>query len=375
MGLFCLLYLIFVLYLYKKASIQKVRSNKFIIIPGKAMLAIALFSLLVGLRYNDTTVDPDFMGYWDLAKYGLSDIRLQREYDRFELIPRLLYDILFAYKLPPSVWFIVMGAVFAFFPTIAAVRINKRNLPVIIGGLLLLYLPFAMNGIRQGAAIAIFLCAITYIEEKNWKIFFILMAIAFGFHQSSIIWASVYLFAYFNWRRRAKFYYFVIGGVVIVVFGALSFFLQNFGIVLTAMGQEGAVQAYGVDFMVTEDDGSGFGVVMRYIRWFLLLVYIPLIAKKDSDNRLYIIFAIFIIGAVMDVFSMYSILLSRVALYPKISELLLYPYLFDYIRKNEYNMKEKVPVTLMKVIMFLQVTFLTYVLYSYLDRWHFVNIL
>ena len=90
------------------------------------------------------------------------------------------------------------------------------------------------------------------------------------------------------------------------------------------------------------------------------MYYVPKIAKVNENHGLFCTYALFVMGVVMDLFSMHSIILARIAFYPKITELLLYPYLFSY--NNAF----------IKIIATLQVLFLTYVLYGYLDKWQFV---
>ena len=354
-GFLCLIVLIFTTALFRSAGKYSDTKGYALKMP-QTILGVVVFSFLVGLRYNPV-VDPDFLGYWGVAEYGSSFY----EYDRIEILPRLLADVVHLFHWPPSAWFILMGGILAFFSLFAACRIRNRFMPIVFYGLMLLYLSFDMNVMRQGVAISVFLCAVTYIGERNWKKYLLFVALAYCFHKSSIIWSVSYFLTFLNWREKPLRYIVVIVLCSALAFKAFDYVLQNFGFVFTLLGKEQITNMADLDLMMMDKKGSGLGVIIRYIRWGVLLYFIPKIAKNSEDHGLFCIFILFVIGVVMDIFSMYSIILSRIAFYPQITELLLYPYVFIYKKS-----------TLIKFIAIFQVLFLTYVLYGYLDKWQFV---
>lgn len=361
MGLFCVIFLIIIVFLFQIASIQADKRQSTIFKQPFAVLGIILFSLLVGLRYNPV-VDLDFMNYWWVAQYGSKFY----EYDRFEFFPRLLADIVRYFEFSPSAWFIMMGALLISFTAFAAERISRKFVPYTIAGLFLLFLSFDMNVMRQGLALSVFLCAITYIDERRWAKFVFFMLIAYGFHRSSIIWCPIYLFAYVDWSKKTIVKFVLIAIGMVSVFSLLSYVVENIGFVFRLINMESKLEDFeNISSINFEEKGSGIGVVLRYVRWMFLVIYIPRIASLHIDSqRLRIIFSLFIIGAVSDFFAMYSVYLSRVGIYPQITELLLYPYLIDYMKR--YNKS----ISLLWINYVLQVSFLLLALYLYLDKWN-----
>lgn len=356
MGFICLIILINSFLLIRIVS-NSSNSKGYAITRPLAVCGMLLFSLLVGFRYN-MGVDKDFINYWNVAQYG-SDYH---EYHRFEVIPKLFADIVHYLNMPASAWFILMGASLIYFTLFSACRISNRFMPYVFCGLLLIYLSFDMNVMRQGVALSIFLCAVTYIGEKNWKKFILFMILAFGFHKSSIIWSLSYLLAFLNWEKHSfKIFVFLAAGSALI-FKALDYLIPYLSFIISALGQGEISTLSDMDLLMMDEKGSGIGVIIRYIRWGVLLYFIPKIAKKYNDNQLYCLYALFIMGVVFDVFSMYSIILSRIALYPQVTELLLYPYVLRSCKN-----------ALIKIIAFFQILFLTYVLYQYLDNWQFVT--
>lgn len=354
-GVFCLLILIICVSLFNiesKAPDNLGNATSRIV----SYLGILVFALLVGLRYNPE-VDPDFLNYWYVAQYGSE----YHEYHRFEIFPRLIAYLVQHFHLPPSAWFIVMGAILAYFTLFAACRLRNRFMPYVFSGLVLLYLSFDMNVMRQGIAISVFLCAITYIGERNWKKFLLFMIIAFCFHKTSIIWSFSYFLTYINWERRPILYFGLVAILSALAFKFLDLIIPKLGVIFSILGRGQVSELSDLNLMIMEERGTGFGVILRYIRWFFLLCYIPKIAMDSHDRSLLCIYALFVMGVIMDTYSMYSIILSRVAIYPKISELLLYPYIFTCCRNS-----------FVKVIMYIQVILMTYVLYNYLNSWNFV---
>ncbi len=322
--------------------------------------AIIIFGFWVGLRYNPD-IDPDFMNYWDVAQYGESF----HEYDRFEFFPQKIAYCVYHLGLSPSWFFITMGCILISFTVWAAVRLKDSYIPFIFYGLILFYLKFDMNGMRQGVAMSIFLCSLTFIQEKKWKMYFLLIILAFGFHRSVVVWAPVYFLTFINWNRNSKKMLLLIILLMTMSVFSLLWLIQEFSFIFVLMNMSNKVSGGDIDFIENETVSSGIGVILNYIRWAILLYYIPRIASKTHNNNLYIFLGIFLMGAVLYTFGKETIYLSRVALYPQIAELLMYPYLFEYFFKVKKNI-------LMQSLLVFQVIAFTYANCDYFAGWNFV---
>lgn len=364
MTVFCILITLLITFVLRRSSsiASNNRQNAFYNVP--TIFAMVLFSLFVGLRYNPV-IDPDFLGYWMVAEEGDSCF----EYYRFEPLPRFLASMLLLFNMPPSAWFIVMGFFLISFTLFAASRQKYPCYHIVFLFFVILYLSHNMNIVRQGVALSAFLCAVTYISERNWKKYLLFMVIAFGFHKSAILWLPLYLLSYLDWDKDIVTKYLLIFiGITGVMMGFL-FVVQKFTFIFELINMASALEAVETnDMMENETVGSGIGIVLRYVRWVILIFVVPRVALQTHDRNLMILFAIFIIGFVMDIFTMYFILTSRIALYPKIIEILLYVYLFKPAILNHH-----IPV--MKVIrpvLYIQILAMTYSLCNYFAEWNFV---
>lgn len=362
MAIFCLTIFVFVSFLFSLSGKYAVKYSGQPLLNKFTIGGIILFSLWVGLRYNPD-IDPDFLNYWYVAQYGDGFY----EYDRFEIIPRLLADINLWLGWGPSGWFIMMGALLAYFTIFAAHRLNPRYIAPAFVGMVLIYLSFDMNVMRQGVALSVFLCALTYIKDRNWKMYLLFMAIAFGFHRSSIIWSPVYLLTYISWAERVKWKYFLFLGGMFFAMSFLVILIQRFSFVFALMNKE-INSASDIDFIEAENVSSGFGVVLKYTRWLLLAYFIPKVAKAINNEELHIYLVLFLMGVVMDPFGMNTILIQRVSYYPLVIEILLYPYIIDYCRINARSR------SFIKPILTIQVLLLTYVISGYFSKWAFVSL-
>ena len=360
MAIFCLTIFVFVSFLFSLSGKYAVKYSGQPLLNKFTIGGIILFSLWVGLRYNPD-IDPDFLNYWYVAQYGDGFY----EYDRFEIIPRLLADINLWLGWGPSGWFIMMGALLAYFTLFAAHRLNPRFIAPAFVGMVLIYLSFDMNVMRQGVALSVFLCALTYIKDRNWKMYLLFMSIAFGFHRSSIIWSPIYLLTYLDWSRKIKWKFVIIEGGMLLAMSFLLILIQRFSFIFAMMNRE-INSATDIDFIEVENVRSGFGVVLKIVRWSLLAYYIPKIAKSVGDESLYILLAIVLMGVVMEPFGLNTIFIQRVSFYPQIVEILLYPYLLQYCK---FNFRAKF---IIKPVMIMQVLLLTYVFSGYLSKWAFV---
>ena len=116
--------------------------------------------------------------------------------------------------------------------------------------------------------------------------------------------------------------------------------------------------------------GSGFGIILRYIRWLFICIYLPRIIKNHPNkSELRILFLIFIFGMTMDPFTMFEIGFSRIALYPKIVELLLLPYLVEYCKQRRKGYQ------LLLFILISQMVIQGYLIGVYFSEWEVVDIM
>lgn len=363
MLIICILIILFLTFLFYYGSSKSLVNGKSLLYQGSIILAIILFSLLVGLRYNNG-VDMDFKSYCEIVKLGDKHYY----YNHLELLPKLFVDIVHRFTLPAYSWFIMMGASLIFFLVFALRNEYKKYIAWAFIWFVLLHFSFAMNVMRQGVALTAFLCAVTCIPNRKWKEYILFVGIAFCFHRTSIIWSPLYLLTYLDWENKHWRYYSLLAISVVVIFGALSFFITKLSFVFDIMNMTDKIK--NVKVVGRAEDiviGSGLGILLRYIRWGAVFITSLIIARINNDRSLYILLGIFLIGIVMNPFSMLNIAAGRVGLYLQITEILIYPYIYDSVDKLKYGI-------LLKLLMIIQLLVLSYQSIIYLSKWNFVKL-
>lgn len=359
----CIPIILFITFLFYYGSSKSLVNGKSLLFQGSTILAIILFSLLVGLRYNNV-IDADFESYCLIVELG----EKHYYYNHIEFFPRLIIDIVNRFSFPVYYWFITMGTSLIYFLVLALRNEYKKHIAWVFLWFVLLYLSFTMNVMRQGVALTAYLCAITCVPNRKWKEYILFVGIAFCFHRTSIIWSPLYLLTYLDWENKHWRYYSLLAISVVVVFGALSIFITKLSFVFDIMNMSDKIENV-KDVGRAEDIeiGSGLGILFRYIRWGAVFITSLIIARINNDRSLYILLGIFLIGIVMNPFSMLNIAAGRVGLYLQIIEILIYPYIYGSVNKLKYGV-------LLKILMIIQLMVLTGQSVVYFSKWNFIKL-
>lgn len=164
--------------------------------------------------------------------------------------------------------------------------------------------------IRAGVAYAILLLGVKYIQEKDWKRYFLVVFVAYLFHHSAIIAIPLYFFC--NWIKiKPKI---IVGGLVIAWIigaffqGVIHNFIEdnaedlNIGARYTQAGGEGAMT-----------ESAGILNPMIYFQIFLLLAYTFLEKRIAPMTKYYyaIRSSYFYSTLILIVFCSYKVLSGR----------------------------------------------------------------
>ena len=357
MAFFCLTItvIVYLLFLLSEKSIKQKQISSFLMIIG-----IIVLTLFIGLRDNPD-IDIDFQSYQQIILQGSSHYY----YEHIELLPRLYINIIHNFGLPYFWWFIMMAFSLSLPFLILAKKTDVHKISIVYLGFIFLYFSFSMNCVRQGVAMMYFLCAVTYLQENYRKYFILFLIIAFCFHKSSILWSVLLLLSYFrldSFKSKKIFIFILITALFCL---SLSFAISNISHILTYIGYGDKINnaiAQTKDIEI----GSGLGILFRYIRWLLLLIFIPIISEHYNKRFLMQLYLIFIIGMCLDIVTMRTIILNRIALYPQMVELLLYPYLIDYTAKLS-----KGRFLIIRPVLFIQFLILVFSISKYFSAWNF----
>ena len=182
-------------------SLSEKRSNRFLIF----LIASIPLILTAGLRYM---VGTDYVGYLDIfndAKRG----RIDSEY-----LYTLINKAVVALDLDYHYVLLICGAVFCI-PIFY--QIDKDSPYPVLSVFLLFatrYYFAYLNIMRQLCACAILLVSLQYVEKRKLIPFLICVAIAFGFHTTSIIFLIVYWLPYQKITRIKAIYIAVIAALL-----------------------------------------------------------------------------------------------------------------------------------------------------------------
>lgn len=196
------------------------------------------------------------------------------------------------------------------------------------------FLPYGVNGIRNGMATSLFILAISY-NQKNFKLMVVFFILSFSFHNSMLLPFVAFICSKFMLDTKKYYFFYILaialsismGGIWENIFASLGFGDERFSAYLTASSDSGkfAYSGFRYDFLLyslapiilsifykfksgyesviydrilhTYIITNGFWVMIiranfsnrfAYLSWFLMAVVViyPLLDKKIWSNQL-----------------------------------------------------------------------------------------
>lgn len=216
---------------------------------------------------------------------------------------------------------------------ITAIKCRNYSSPVIF--FLLYYLIFyqeSLSIVRQSIAISFSMLAFVFYLERKLKLYFCLMAIAFGFHSTVIITLLYplilkYLKKYPLNENNMKFSFFIILGVLVVV---------NLNFLLMFLINAGVLNMKYLIYTAQSDAFKGGLGVTNFIIKIVIIFFIYCFRKKHKSSIFYD-FA-FVVSILDLIFCLCALLvepLDRFSLYPRTMLCITLPILFDICKKDK----------------------------------------
>lgn len=324
-------------------------------LPCHYCVCVFIFILVSGIRWD---VGVDYMSYLEdyLAMQNGSFVERVRGIEPgYLFISQLCAKLGFHY----SVYFAVL-AFFEIYFVLLAFRNDRKIVPillvlVVMGG----YYFSWMNGIRQNIVACSFVFACKYIVDRNWKAYFIWVAIAYTMHTSALLLIPFY-FLIFDKTIWNKTWVNIGLFIACVVIGMTPTFVDN----LTRL--EGLLSFIGYDYysdmMSDITDSSNFRSynigprmivnICTYITCILLYGKVRLWVNSEKFDFMFKLFFIGICGYYLFVNT--SGLFLRPMYYFQIFALPLTAYTLCY-----FKMKRKNIMYLSLIIISLSFTFLS----------------
>lgn len=295
--------------------------------------AVALI-LLAGIRDG---VGTDFSTYRDIW-YGIPrlDTLLMDGSSYNYLEPGFVYFSAFIKILSkdPAAFFTSMAALTIFLIVIAINRLkNIDRVAAMLIFFSVFYMPYIFNGMRQAVAMAFFLLAITFYEGRSgfFKVT-VIAAISSLFHLTGII----SLFSYLIFKIRLNIVFFFVAGTTL----AISLYVLNIPTLIFSAVFPGKVETYLVQF---SESTTPTQLALR------LIVLAPLLffTTKLKGNKFFQgLMRIYLVGFFVYIsFYDYNMLTTRVNMFVRVLEMILYPMAIHYSK----NLTTKILIALFVV--------------------------
>lgn len=212
---------------------------------------------------------------------------------------------------------------------------NKCDISLSMATYLFMFFPFTFNIIRQSLAFSICLLAITYLLDKNYKRYIILVLVASLFHSSALI-ILPFIIVPLNSKNNKNIIKYIIFTILLIISILLCYkFFSNISIFRKYLGYYATVSFSNLQFI---------GLI-SYVPFIILILFFYKSIKKDY--YLSSLSGLFISGILLE-FLFSSSEVSRSGLYLLVSNMLLMPSLF-------YNVKNRFSKA---VLNFLYITFM-----------------
>lgn len=312
---------------YAKYSVDRLE------LAGKEPIEKSLFFtifiiLFVGLRPN-SPVFADGPGYWA----GILDHRWENrslEDVFYQFATKWLMSFMSSYGIHPRIGFIVFSTIIYGGALIAMRKMFPRDtflaMIMFCGG----FCTFsgAVNGIKNGMACSMFLCAIAY--KDNWKACLFFLVISFGFHHSMELSIAAFIVCLFY--KNTKVYSCVWIVSLILAILHVTYFQTLFA---------GFTDEHGARYLLTDADSWRTGLRLDFAAYGFAPIALGwwINSKKGLSLQYSFVFNIYLLMNAVWLLCMYAEYTNRIAtlswsLFPVI---ILTPLLNEKVSDNQYK--------------------------------------
>lgn len=272
--------------------------------------------LISGLRYDVGT------DYFPTYYTGFYRILTRKMVDNFEIGYILFNKLIQIFTDNVFVLFFLTSILFIMF-TFKGIYNLSINIPLSIVLLLLTrYFFISMNGVRQFISLAILLCSIKYIIERDLKKYLFFMLLAFLFHYTSILFIPCYFLCRLK-ISKLKFVFFSF----ITVFGS-KLILKLAMILLIGTKYGNLLEKYplcGIKFTI-------FTIFINiYILFFSYIGY----SKRKNDKKYIVFLNLQIICTLLTFILRIIPLMERVYWIFSFPIIVSLPYLFQNVKNKK----------------------------------------
>ncbi|MBP3766506.1 MAG: EpsG family protein [Bacilli bacterium] len=312
-------------------------SRLFILISFLILLALIGFRYYVGTDYESYIDIYNKVATLEFNELYLVDI---------EYGTKVIFKIIYNLFDNQYYIFIALGLV-TLYPIYKANKLyDYEYLPFSVLTFCLMFLPFDLNGMRQGVAMSFIILSFAYLFKDKKIMAFISFAIAFLFHKSAILLLP-YLGLFMIKKGKSSLIYSISFTLI------LSFLLLFFN---DAMMRLGIVSDYEYLLSGLDIDNITYKNIILYIPFiFLIIVYDPKVERISELKGL------FISSMILLVLGTSKQYLSRISLYHMMFLIILIPMIIKNINNKTYKY-------------IIEILYIIYLLYYFIHEFYTLGI-
>lgn len=258
-------------------------------------VAIALFSLIIGLRYG---VGIDYFSYLEYYQYPSAASYKDSMEVGYEVLNRTCRELGFHFCV-----IYILTSCIQIAPIIGGFRINKAEMPIfILLYFLTSYVFFSLNGIRQAIAFSFIFYSLSFIQKRSFVKYALWITFATLFHKSAAFFYPLYFVLnkeYFKNRFlqiNLLLFTFLLGNIIQQYIWLLVPFFSSY-----VLGMELSDTQYAL--LADVDWNSGGAGLAKYF-WLIINILIVLYYVKIrclyKDKLFDIYYNLYFIGALLE---------------------------------------------------------------------------
>lgn len=297
---------------------------------NKSLWFTILIIIYIGSRPN-SPVFADGPGYW----YGILDHRWEHytlEEVSNQFVTKYLMSTLSFYEVDPRIGFFIFAIIYYGFALLAMRKLFPRDTLLAMIMFCGAFCTFggAVNGIKNGMALSLFLCAIAY--RDNWRYYIPFLILSIGLHHSMQLSIAAFIACKFYTKTRNYSIAWIFG--LIMAAAHISYFQTLFA---------GYTDESGQSYLITNSDSWVTGFRPDFILYsaapLFVAWWISQKRKIQIDSNYAFSLNVYMLMNTIWLLCIYSAFTNRIAalswsIFPI---LLLYPFLNMRIVRNQYK--------------------------------------
>ena len=306
-----------------------------------ATSAIVILFVFLATRYD---IGRDFQNYlYDYSTFDESDYGFGRRFS-FEYMNYIVLLICYAFNTGPVGYFVLTSLILA----LLFYYIFRDKLFLLPYGIVIFFLcgfyTFAINGIRQGLAIFCIINALTPAKDKDRPDLFhyiTYMVIAFFCHNSAMLFVPLYLLFIPGISK-------VFNSKILMLIALAGFIGNQVGFsrfipVHLFVDTENIYSKQAMNVILDSNASQlSIAVFINFCVNLIPLFFADKVKNKYPESKVY--FVIYTFGIALYYFFGSNLLLIRLSFYLMYFNILVYPYLFTYLR--QYKKYNQIPIIL-----------------------------